>query len=184
MEAGQRISAEIGLKTAGGARDTDSDTNWREKKGVGRRERRRAGESQRDEQTRLRRGDCEELNATLPTDTQQRGGGGGPKKPHSGFPPTQLTMDCSTSSIPPHPTPPPTRQIPLTDSHSGAAKKTILLEGRAQKKKKKNTSKEKSTLTSSVGQPKQTLCRKSWRSPSMPPSLSATPHRTTSVCES
>lgn len=39
MEAGQRISAEIGLKTAGGAQDTDSDTNW-QKKGVGRRERR------------------------------------------------------------------------------------------------------------------------------------------------
>lgn len=30
MEAGHGISAEaeIGLKTAGGARDTDSDTNW------------------------------------------------------------------------------------------------------------------------------------------------------------
>lgn len=47
MEAEQRRSAkkEIGLKTAGGARDTDSDTNWEEKKGVGWRERRRAGES-------------------------------------------------------------------------------------------------------------------------------------------
>lgn len=40
MEAGQRISAEIGLKTAGAAQDTDSDTNWK-KKGVGWRERRR-----------------------------------------------------------------------------------------------------------------------------------------------
>lgn len=136
MEAGQRISAEIGLKTAGGARDTDSDTNWRGGgKGVGRRERRRAGESRRDEQTRLRRGDCEELNATLPTDTQQRGEGGHTKHPPQ--PPlTQLTMDCSTSSIPPQPTSHPSNTInglPLRCSK----KKTILLEGRAQKKKKK-----------------------------------------------
>lgn len=38
MEAG--LSAEMGLKTAGAAQDTDSDTNWK-KKGVGWRGRRR-----------------------------------------------------------------------------------------------------------------------------------------------
>lgn len=42
MEPGQRIRAEakIGLKTAGGVRDTDSDTDWQKK-----RDRRGAGES-------------------------------------------------------------------------------------------------------------------------------------------
>lgn len=95
--------------------------------------------------------------------------GGGTKKTLSGFPPTQLTMDCSTSSIPPHPTSHPSNTINGLPLRCGKKKRFFWRDEHTHTKKKNPTGKEKSTLTSSVGQPKQILRRKSWRSPSMPP---------------
>lgn len=66
------------------------------------------------------------LNGTLRTDPPKRGVKK-EEKHSTPPPPTRLTKNCSTCSIPPHtphtpPLLPPTRQIPLTASHSGADK--------------------------------------------------------------
>lgn len=81
--------------------------------------------------------------------------------------PTQLTKDCTTCSILLL-----TRQMPLTDSHSGA-KKRILRVGQARAKKKKiptNTNLHWRPLWAS-----KNPLRKSCRGPSMP-LLKTTPH--------
>lgn len=167
MEAGQRISAEIGLKTAGAAQDTDSDTNWK-KKGAGWRERKRIPDRRAEEAEErwLWWAGCH------PAHKYPKERGEIQKKKSTPASP----QDCSTSSIPP---PKPSNTI-----------NRLLLRcsenqffWRDEHKKKIPTGKEKSRLTSSVGQPKQILRRKSQRSPSMPPPT-AKPHHTTSVCES
>lgn len=88
--------------------------------------------------------------------------------------PTQLTKDCTTCSILLL-----TRQIPLTDSHSGA-KKRILQGGTNKSKKKKYPHQYKSTLTSSVGQQKSFT----GRAVEVPQCLSSKQHHITSFCES